>query len=200
MQNYEIVFMVHPDQSAQVPAMIERYHTMIETGGGNVHRLEDWGRRVLAYPINKLHKAHYVLMNIECDIETMDKLAHAFKFNDTVIRNLVIKRDTAETEMSPIAKLKQEEEERAQAAAAKAALQQNEAAAAPDDQGDAQEVLDDATESQKPEEAQEALNDATESQQPDGAQEVPDDATESQQPDDTREVLDNTTESQKPEE
>lgn len=104
MRHYEIVFMVHPDQSEQVPAMIERYQSMIESTGGAIHRLEDWGRRLLAYPINKIHKAHYVLMNIECNAETLDELDSAFRFNDAVIRNLIIKRDKAITEQSPLVK------------------------------------------------------------------------------------------------
>ncbi len=104
MRHYEIVFMVHPDQSEQVPAMIERYRGMIESGGGAIHRLEDWGRRQLAYPINKIHKAHYVLMNIECDQTALNSLTSAFRFNDAVIRNLVIKRDKAILEPSPLAR------------------------------------------------------------------------------------------------
>ncbi len=110
MRHYEVVFMVHPDQSEQVPAMIERYRTMIESSGGAIHRLEDWGRRVLAYPINKIHKAHYVLMNIECGAEPLEELGSAFRFNDAVIRNLIIKRDSAVTEISLLAKMKEEEE------------------------------------------------------------------------------------------
>jgi small subunit ribosomal protein S6 len=110
MRHYEVVFMVHPDQSEQVPAMIERYRTMIESSGGAIHRLEDWGRRVLAYPINKIHKAHYVLMNIECGAEPLEELGNAFRFNDAVIRNLIIKRDEPVTEASLLAKMKEEEE------------------------------------------------------------------------------------------
>lgn len=110
MRHYEVVFMVHPDQSEQVPAMLERYRTMIESSGGAIHRLEDWGRRLLAYPINKIHKAHYVLMNIECDAEPLKELGNAFRFNDAVIRNLIIKRDGAITETSLFAKMKEEEE------------------------------------------------------------------------------------------
>lgn len=110
MRHYEIVFMVHPDQSEQVPAMIERYRTMIESSGGAIHRLEDWGRRLLAYPINKIHKAHYVLMNIECGAEVLEELGSAFRFNDAVIRNLIIKRDEPVTEASLFAKMKEEEE------------------------------------------------------------------------------------------
>ncbi len=104
MRHYEVVFLVHPDQSEQVPAMVERYRGIVESNGGKVHRLEDWGRRQLAYPINKLIKAHYVLMNVECGQEEMDELASAFRFNDAVIRNLVIKREEAVTEPSPLAK------------------------------------------------------------------------------------------------
>ena len=110
MRHYEVVFMVHPDQSEQVPAMIERYRTMIESSGGAIHRLEDWGRRLLAYPINKIHKAHYVLMNIECGDEPLEELGSDFRFNDAVIRNLIIKRDEPVTEASLFAKRKEEEE------------------------------------------------------------------------------------------
>lgn len=102
MRHYEIVFMVHPDQSEQVPAMVERYTGMVTEEGGKVHRLEDWGRRHMAYPINKIHKAHYVLMNIECSQTVLDELAHNFRFNDAIIRDLVIRRDGADTDPSPI--------------------------------------------------------------------------------------------------
>jgi small subunit ribosomal protein S6 len=104
MRHYEIVFIVHPDQSEQVPAMVERYKTLITSRGGQIHRLEDWGRRQLAYPIQKIHKAHYVLMNIESDGETLAELEHGFKFNDAVLRNLIIKVDRAETSPSPMMK------------------------------------------------------------------------------------------------
>jgi len=104
MRHYEIVFIVHPDQSEQVPAMIERYKSNITTRGGSVHRLEDWGRRQMAYPIQKVHKAHYVMMNIECDQETLEELEHGFKFNDAVLRHLTIKRDAAVTTASPMMK------------------------------------------------------------------------------------------------
>jgi small subunit ribosomal protein S6 len=110
MRHYEIVFLVHPDQSEQVPAMIERYRSTIESGGGKIHRLEDWGRRQLAYPINKAHKAHYVLKNVEVGMATLDELTSAFRFNDAVIRNLVIQRDEAVTEASPLAKAAGKEE------------------------------------------------------------------------------------------
>lgn len=120
MRHYEVVFLVHPDQSEQVPAMIERYRSMIEADGGKVHRLEDWGRRQLAYPIQKLHKAHYVLMNIECGQEALDELDSAFRFNDAVLRNLVINMKEAETEASPLAKKEEKKEEgKAEAAAEK---------------------------------------------------------------------------------
>ncbi|MFK0375665.1 30S ribosomal protein S6 [Pandoraea aquatica] len=104
MRHYEIVFIVHPDQSEQVPAMIERYRSTVETRQGKIHRVEDWGRRQLAYMIEKLAKAHYVCMNIECDQETLDELEHAFKFNDAVLRHLVVKMKKAETAPSPMMK------------------------------------------------------------------------------------------------
>lgn len=102
MRHYEIVYIVHPDQSEQVPAMIERYRTQITTGGGAIHRQEDWGRRQLAYPIQKIHKAHYVLMNIECSLEVLEELEHGFKFNDAVLRHLTMSTKTAVTEPSPM--------------------------------------------------------------------------------------------------
>jgi len=108
MRHYEIVFMVHPDQSEQVPAMIERYTASIKESGGQIHRLEDWGRRQLAYPIEKLHKAHYVLLNVEAGQEVMDELDHNFRYNDAVIRSLVLRTKTAITEASDIAKAKEE--------------------------------------------------------------------------------------------
>ena len=111
MRHYEVVFLVHPDQSEQVAGMIDRYRNMIESNDGKIHRLEDWGRRQLAYPINKIYKAHYVLMNIECDQNVRDELESAFRFNDAVIRNLIMKRDEAITEMSVLAKEKAEEAE-----------------------------------------------------------------------------------------
>jgi small subunit ribosomal protein S6 len=113
MRHYEVVFMVHPDQSEQVPAMIERYRSIIEGAQGKIHRLEDWGRRQLAYPINKIHKAHYVLMNIECGQETRNELETAFRFNDAVIRSLILARKAAVTSPSPLVKEKEEEVQRA---------------------------------------------------------------------------------------
>ena len=112
MRHYEVVFLVHPDQSEQVNAMVERYRTMIESNGGQIHRLEDWGRRQLAYPVGKVHKAHYVMMNIEVNAATLAELTSAFRFNDAVLRNLVIARDKAITEASLMAKAKEDQEER----------------------------------------------------------------------------------------
>jgi small subunit ribosomal protein S6 len=112
MRHYEIVFLVHPDQSEQVPAMLERYKSMIAAGNGTVHRLEDWGRRQLAYPIAKVHKAHYVLMNIEVDGKTLNELTGAFRFSDAVLRHLVIRMDKAVTEPSPMAKGEDDRDER----------------------------------------------------------------------------------------
>ena len=111
MRHYEIVFLVHPDQSEQVAGMVERYSASVAAGNGTVHRLEDWGRRQLAYPINKIHKAHYVLMNIECGREVLDELNSTFRYNDAVLRSMVIRRDEAVTAESPI--MKQENAEKA---------------------------------------------------------------------------------------
>ncbi len=104
MRHYEIVFIVHPDQSEQVPGMVERYRAIVTAKGGAIHRLEDWGRRQLAYPIQKIHKAHYVLMNIEVDGETLNELEHSFKFNDAVLRHLTVKMKAAATAPSPMMK------------------------------------------------------------------------------------------------
>ena len=128
MRHYEIVFIVHPDQSEQVPAMIERYRGLVTATGGQIHRLEDWGRRQLAYPIQKVHKAHYVLMNIECDAETLAELEHAFKFNDAVLRHLTVKMKHAVTAPSPMMK---EEKSRSLTAPAAAPAAEAPAAAAP---------------------------------------------------------------------
>ena len=130
MRHYEIIFMVHPDQSEQVPGMIERYSNVITKDGGQIHRLEDWGRRQLAYHINKIHKAHYVMMNVEATNEAMEELTTTFRYNDAVIRNLVIRRDEAVTEESLIMKSEKEDRERKsryqerQAAEAKAEVAQ----------------------------------------------------------------------------
>ena len=112
MRHYELVFMVHPDQSDQVPGMIERYTGIIKDSGGQIHRLEDWGRRQLAYPINNVHKAHYVLMNIESDFSAIEELENIFKYNDAVLRNMVIRRKDAITEPSHLVKAKDEAESR----------------------------------------------------------------------------------------
>ena len=104
MRHYEIVFIVHPDQSEQVPGMVDRYRAIVTAKSGTIHRLEDWGRRQLAYPIQKIHKAHYVLMNIECDGETLTELEHSFKFNDAVLRHLIVKMKAAVTAPSPMMK------------------------------------------------------------------------------------------------
>ena len=124
MRHYEIVFMVHPDQSDQVSGMTERYSKTVTDEGGNVHRLEDWGRRQLAYPINKIHKAHYVLMNIECSQAALDDITTQFRYNDAVLRNMVIKRKEAVSDMSDI--MKQENESRERKARATARMQEEE--------------------------------------------------------------------------
>ncbi len=110
MRHYEIVFMVHPDQSEQVPAMVERYKSLVESGNGTIHRFEDWGRRQLAYPIQNLVKAHYVMMNIETDLAVLNELVETFRFNDAVLRHLVIKRDGPDTEQSLIMKNKDDKD------------------------------------------------------------------------------------------
>ncbi len=112
MRHYEIVFMVHPDQSETVPAMVEKYKSTVENGGGKVHRLEDWGRRQLAYPIQKVHKAHYVLMNIECGADVLDELTTNFRYNDAVLRNLIVRREGPITEETLIMKEEREEQQR----------------------------------------------------------------------------------------
>jgi small subunit ribosomal protein S6 len=127
MRHYEIVFLVHPDQSEQVPAMVERYQGIVTDAGGQIHRMEDWGRRQLAHPINKIHKAHYVLLNVECDFSTIEEIKGAFRFNDAVLRHLVISRDEAVTEASPmavaVAEEKAKEKEAQQRRDAKAAAE-----------------------------------------------------------------------------
>ena len=112
MRHYEIVFLVHPDQSEQVNAMVERYTKLIEEDGGKMHRLEDWGRRQLAYPIDKIHKAHYILMNVECSAKALEELTENFRYNDAVIRNMVIRRDETVTEESFIVKAEKESRDR----------------------------------------------------------------------------------------
>ena len=124
MRHYEIVFLVHPDQSEQVPAMVERYTNTIESTGGKIHRVEDWGRRHLAYPINDVHKAHYILMNVEATQEALDELTTNFRYNDAILRNMVIRRDEAVTDMSPI-KAAESREDRRRAERAEASNRDN---------------------------------------------------------------------------
>lgn len=143
MRHYEIVFLVHPDQSEQVPAMVERYTSAIKADGGAVHRLEDWGRRQLAYSINKIHKAHYILMNVECGESVLDELTTTFRYNDAILRHLVIRTDEAITEESPIMKAEKESRERK----ARAERRQEEASARAEaeraDEDESDEDLDD---------------------------------------------------------
>lgn len=147
MRHYEVVFMVHPDQSEQVPGMIERYSQLVNESGGKVHRLEDWGRRQLSYPINKIHKAHYVLMNIECGNEPLDEITKLFRYNDAVLRNLVIKTKEPVTEESLILKGERENKERKQRAEHKRRLEEEAEAAAQvaaeDEEFDGDDSVDD---------------------------------------------------------
>ena len=129
MRHYEIVFLVHPDQSEQVPAMVERYRSIIEGGGGRIHRHEDWGRRQLAYSINRVHKAHYVLLNIECDGDTRAELVNTFRFNDAVLRHMVLSRSEAVTDPSPLAKKEDKREDKKSARQAKSDIAEEGAAA-----------------------------------------------------------------------
>ncbi|MDI1230937.1 MAG: 30S ribosomal protein S6 [Methylobacter sp.] len=139
MRHYEIVFLVHPDQSSQVPAMIERYKSTIEAASGKIHRLEDWGRRHLAYPINKIHKAHYVLMNVECDQPTLEELESGFRFNDAILRSMTLLQKAAITEASIIATSTAEENKVAESRAKDAAAREAVAAVA-DAEGEADDV------------------------------------------------------------
>ncbi len=149
MRHYEIVFLVHPDQSEQVPAMAERYQSMITAAGGTIHRYEDWGRRQLAHPIAKAHKAHYILMNVECGNEVLEELTGAFKFNDAVLRHLVMSCKTAITEASPMAKavedekVREKEAQRRRDARAQAEAESRAADASDDDLSDSDESTDD---------------------------------------------------------
>lgn len=152
MRHYEIVFLVHPDQSEQVPGMVERYTATIKNGGGSVHRLEDWGRRQLAYPISKVHKAHYILMNVECGQDALDELNSTFRYNDAIIRSMVLRRSEAITEESPIMKAenaeKADKEARERRAAARAAAeeraQDTDSEETEDESGDSDDQSDDA--------------------------------------------------------
>ena len=136
MRHYEVVFLVHPDQSEQVPAMIERYKALIEGGNGTIHRLEDWGRRQLAYPIQNLVKAHYVLLNIEADQAVLNELVESFRFNDAVLRHLIMKRDEADTEMSIIMKSKDEKGDKPERGERRRRDEEGEGTAAADNDGD----------------------------------------------------------------
>ena len=141
MRHYEIVFLVHPDQSSQVPAMIDRYKATIEAASGTIHRLEDWGRRHLAYPINKIHKAHYVLMNVECDQATLEELESGFRFNDAILRSMTLLQKEAVTTPSPIATSTAEESKAAESRAKEAASRK--AAADAEDASEDDEVDED---------------------------------------------------------
>ena len=146
MRHYEIVFMVHPDQSEQVPGMIERYSATIQKDGGQVHRLEDWGRRQLAYHINKIHKAHYVLMNVEASNDAMDELTTTFRYNDAIIRNLVIRRDEPVTEESIIMKQEKEQRERKSRYEERQAAESSREEAKPDEEEEKKEAAAPASE------------------------------------------------------
>ncbi len=160
MRHYEIVFLVHPDQSEQVPAMVERYQGMVTNSGGKVHRFEDWGRRQLAHPINKAHKAHFVLLNVECNHDVLTEITSAFRFNDAVLRNLVISRKEAITEASPMAiaveeeKVKERESQRRRdaKAAAESAMrtEPGDKSEAPSGEGDEKAAADDAAPADEP--------------------------------------------------
>lgn len=170
MRHYEVVFLVHPDQSEQVPGMIERYTQLMSENGGKIHRTEDWGRRQLAYPINKIHKAHYVLMNIECNGDTLEELSTLFKYNDAVLRNLVIKTKDAVTEESLILKGERESKERKARAEAKrkaeedaAAARAKREAAEDDDEGPGSVLKGSADESNDSDDADSSDNDADDS-------------------------------------
>jgi small subunit ribosomal protein S6 len=164
MRHYEIVFLVHPDQSEQVPGMVERYSASITAANGTVHRMEDWGRRQLAYPINKIHKAHYILMNVECGQEVLDELNSTFRYNDAVLRSMVIRRDEAVTAESPI--MKQENAEKAD----KEARERRNAAKAKADEAKAAEAVAAAPAA---DEATEEASSAVEEAAPAPAEEAP---------------------------
>ena len=192
MRHYEIVFLVYPDQSDQVPQMIERYSKMVTDRGGAIHRLEDWGRRQLAYSIDKLHKAHYVLMNVECDSEALEEIQHAFRFNDAVLRNLIIRMDEAVTEPSPLAKSAEEDDEEegewgdqkkapAKAAAEKPEEKKADAEKAEDKDGAEEEAAEPAAEAEKAEEAEEAAPEGDEPE-PAEAEEAEEAAPEGDEP------------------
>lgn len=153
MRHYEVVFLVHPDQSEQVPGMIDRYTQLMNESGGQIHRMEDWGRRQLAYPINKIHKAHYVLMNVECGGEALEELTTLFRYNDAVLRNLVIKTKAPVTEESLILKGEREGKERKARAEAKRKLEEDAAAAAAEAAANAEEEVAESADAEVAEEA-----------------------------------------------
>ncbi|HEY5643062.1 MAG TPA: 30S ribosomal protein S6 [Woeseiaceae bacterium] len=167
MRHYEIVFLVHPDQSEQVPAMVERYQGMVTETGGQIHRSEDWGRRQLAHPINKIHKAHYALLNVECDFPVIKELKSAFKFNDAVLRHLVLAREEAVTEPSPMAvavaeekaKEKEAQQRREAKAVAEARMRADEADEARDVQDDEADAAVDQFDEDSDDDADEAFVD-----------------------------------------
>ncbi len=135
MRHYEIVFLVHPDQSELVPAMVDRYTSIVEKADGKIHRIEDWGRRQMAYSINKIHKAHYVLMNIECSLDTLREIENIFRFNDAIIRSMVIKKDEAITEASPLMEEKNREESSRREEPRKAEAEEADETSAADEEG-----------------------------------------------------------------
>ncbi len=182
MRHYEIVFLVHPDQSDQVPGMIERYQALITKGSGTVHRLEDWGRRQLAFPIAKIHKAHYVLMNIEVDQAVLEELESAFKFNDAVLRNLVLRRKEAVVGDSKIyeEELKEQEKDRErEMRRTESRTEAREAAAkdAPQDESQESPAKEEAAEEVSSDVAKEVASDASEEVSPDASKEVSSDAS-----------------------
>jgi small subunit ribosomal protein S6 len=188
MRHYEIVFLVHPDQSDQVPGMIERYQALITKGSGTVHRLEDWGRRQLAFPIAKIHKAHYVLMNIEVDQAVLEELESAFKFNDAVLRNLVLRRKEAVVGDSKIyeEELKEQEKDRErEMRRTESRTEAREAAAkdAPQDESQESPAKEEAAEEVSSDVAKEVASDASEEVSPDASKEVASDASEEVSPD-----------------
>ena len=200
MRHYEIVFLVHPDQSEQVPAMVERYHGMVTESGGNVHRSEDWGRRQLAHPINKIHKAHYALLNVECDFPVIQEIKSAFKFNDAVLRHLVISRDEAVTEASPMAvavaeekaKEKEAQQRREAKAAAEAAMRSEEAekaarAAKEASDAPAEESASEPVEEAAEESANEPVEEAAEESPEESASEPVEEAAEAAAPEENNE-------------
>ena len=184
MRHYEVVFLVHPDQSEQVPGMIDRYTQLMADNNGKIHRVEDWGRRQLAYPINKIHKAHYVLMNIECGGEILEELTTLFRYNDAVLRNLIIKTKKAETEESLILKGEREGKERKARAEQKRKIEEEAAASAAEtatgdaelDSGSLEETETSSESAASSEDAEEISGDAPE-------EEIAADAAESEEAD-----------------